>query len=318
MSSYRTLLLDRMTEVVIPFGTFPSAPRGLFQSFECTSVFPLALEHFQHAHGLQTFPVIAQTSIYDIPPAAPPYQNVWYEWHEKGACSAVAIVTFDQQQITPDHFMCPEFLDPAGVVLWQHFIAGARWIQVLVPFIEAGNIVIQPTVTMIAVLEKDGRVLRTAYTYRGEFVSQLDDLTVPDTDIRLGDISVPASCHVALFFQGLLSCRNVLPEEINPPEKLSKKHVRRGGLLYLRYHTLRIRVPGTQRILSEDEIRRATQQKVLIGVHLRRGHFKTYLSERPLLGHAIGTFYWPPSLVGDMKTGVIGKIYKEIPGEFHG
>lgn len=50
-----------------------------------------------------------------------------------------------------------------------------------------------------------------------------------------------------------------------------------------------------------------------IGLHYVRGHFKTFTPERPLLGRATGTFYWPPMLRGDAKRGVIGKTYIEEP-----
>lgn len=118
-----------------------------------------------------------------------------------------------------------------------------------------------------------------------------------------------------LFAMGLLGCRNVHQEPVDPPPALSKKRVRRGGLPLVRYHRLRVRVPG-QKAYYDPELHRArTPANTPVGLHYVRGHFKTFSPERPLFGHATGTFYWPPLLRGKASAGVVGKTYIETPGE---
>jgi len=48
----------------------------------------------------------------------------------------------------------------------------------------------------------------------------------------------------------------------------------------------------------------------LTALHICRGHFKTYTAERPLLGHAIGTFYWPEHVRGNPEHGIVTGSYE--------
>ena len=48
-------------------------------------------------------------------------------------------------------------------------------------------------------------------------------------------------------------------------------------------------------------------------IHLCRGHFKRYTTDKPLFGKLTGLYWWQPHARGDKSLGVIEKNYKAVP-----
>ena len=310
---YSKLLLDRLDAVVAPFGLRQRVATSLFQPVEVTSMYPIAVDHFHQAvgHGkLYVWPVVAVTSVNAIPPFAPPFKYGWIEWVDKGAMTGVAVITFDEKD--------PEVAAIPGDE-YARFAEGARWVQVLIPYfgIAHDDKAMDVDFVNLVAISPEGKLLRGIYLHHGQLLDAREDVDnrpiYPGSTVRLIDVSAPGVCTLALFFQALLSCRNVDRIPVEPPAPLSKKRVRRGGLPLVRYHRLRIRLPGKERTVV-DPAKLPRVGEAVVGLHYVRGHFKSYTAERPLLGRAVGTFYWPPCLKGKASAGVVGKTYVEIPG----
>jgi hypothetical protein len=240
-----------------------------------------------------------------VPAGAPPFPHAWYEYRHPptGNTRGSFIRSFDASALP-------------RTSKWQvTLLEGARWVQLITSFLEwdDSHVIQTGNCCLAASLDDRGRLLRFGMVENGVFI---DDAHFNERFVRPPIASWYSKDALALFFQGLLSCKNVDRVEVVPPEALSRKHARRhGGLPYVRYHTLRVRVPGTKRYVDMDEVRRVTENPVPLGLHLVRGHFKTYTPEHGLFGKIAGTFYWPPELRGSLAAGAVGKHYVEQPAE---
>ncbi len=105
-----------------------------------------------------------------------------------------------------------------------------------------------------------------------------------------------------------MHCKNVELRNEAPPRKLMKRAAERGHPL-CSYKVLDI-IPLKQTLHREGISEAPGIKKAL---HLCRGHFKTYTEEKPLLGRAVGTFFWPQHLRGGKEHGVIVKDYSIGP-----
>jgi hypothetical protein len=104
---------------------------------------------------------------------------------------------------------------------------------------------------------------------------------------------------VAMLSIGLMHCRNVRLEEVQPPD--SKSH-RRRRRQQPRLKFSRIALPSTLTSATD----RATAGRAAgepLPHHLVRGHFKTYTSEAPLFGKRVGTYFWGWHARGDHAGG---------------
>ena len=310
--------------------TLPAAlPSPLAVPFECTDIWPLAKDAFERAHGRDGEGLL-HVSGTDLPPAPPPYPSSWYEWKtEADMTVCVGIVSYDEvKPYTNDKYV--EWRK--GGIEWVTLTAGARWIQVLTPIFYVGDHpdapkkvpFLFPDVAVVVALDTNGKFLRSRIHVRGHRVQYEEietavreegggylDLKGEITISRLVRMAV-GDCFAALFFQGLLACKNVERCDVDPPPALSKKRVRHGKQPLVRYHILKVKVPGTTRYWTPQA--HVSSGEVPVGLHLVRGHFKTYIPERPLLGHSVGTYYWPPFIRGTLKAGAIGKTYAEVKG----
>lgn len=91
---------------------------------------------------------------------------------------------------------------------------------------------------------------------------------------------------------GLLCCKNVKTERIVHPEKLQKARQQNGKLPLVSWHVLQV----SSHIRQRDGKATGTGQP--LALHWVRGHFKHYTKEKPLLGRAVGTYWWTPHLAG--------------------
>jgi hypothetical protein len=111
----------------------------------------------------------------------------------------------------------------------------------------------------------------------------------------------------------LMNCRNVKTVDTGVVAKAGRSGAqkRRGEKPFsIRYNT--IQLPGGG---SEYDAKSGTYRATAL--HRVRGHFKTFTAERPLLGRAVGTYWWGWQLRGDPKRGIVISDY-QIDGEADG
>jgi len=76
----------------------------------------------------------------------------------------------------------------------------------------------------------------------------------------------------------------------------------------VRYHVLDIK-PIRQLL---DRYRRGEKSDLRHALHICRGHFKTFAPDAPLLGKAVGTFWWGPQVRGSREEGTVLKDYRVL------
>lgn len=109
----------------------------------------------------------------------------------------------------------------------------------------------------------------------------------------------------ALFALSLMHCRNV-KQSAATHEPLQRKRSSRKRPT-ISYHV--IDVPGYQNIAKSTGPATGT-----VRLHTARGHFKTYTAEAPLMGKAVGTYYWGWHVRGTKANGEIVSSYR-VAGE---
>jgi hypothetical protein len=114
----------------------------------------------------------------------------------------------------------------------------------------------------------------------------------------------PGTENLLEIFMMLLDTKNIHVLENHPPLKLNKKRIKKGKSPLYKYHTLLVKVPG-----NYQKRKWGNKGNNLVGLHLCRGHFKTYTKENPLLGKHVGRYWWQPQARGNKKQGVIMKDY---------
>lgn len=332
--SYHQLLLDALSRMRLRIspglGRAYEKPTAACVPFDITPLLPL-IDDFFHKHARGNGSGVTSVTADDLPDVVIPYKETWWEWRETAAAG-----TRMGSRMTPPHkqegsmilachvrvFDSGQLADllelrrredprdgPVDAKLGKLFNLG-RWTIELTLYATENRemkpggavVVVQRAVT---ILGADGRVKMQVFN-AGEGLVSPDDLPVKER----GYSGLFAG---VLFAMALLGCKNVEQEHVDAPTALSRKRVRRGGLPLVRYHRLRVRVPGKKRYVDADEVRRAQESPVPVGLHYVRGHMKTYTPEKPLLGRAVGKWYWPPHLAGSIKGGVIAKTYVEEP-----
>lgn len=76
----------------------------------------------------------------------------------------------------------------------------------------------------------------------------------------------------------------------------------------MRYHVLDIK--PIRRLI--DSYRRGDRGDLRRALHICRGHFKTFSPDAPLLGRAVGTFWWGPQIRGSREEGIVLKDYRVL------
>ncbi len=122
--------------------------------------------------------------------------------------------------------------------------------------------------------------------------------------------------YPSLFAVGLMHCRNVETVETIPSFKEQKVSRKRNGREIRSYHTLIIDSRPHKRYAhngssspSASTHSSSAASTIHQGLHIVRGHFKTYTDEAPLLGKHTGTWWWDQQLRGDEEYGMVAKDY---------
>lgn len=113
-------------------------------------------------------------------------------------------------------------------------------------------------------------------------------------------------CFPALLTISFLHCRNIELRPVTPSDKQSRSYQKKHGKDLVRYHVLDIR-PIRQLL---DRYRRGESSDLRRALHICRGHFKTFSPDAPLLGKAIGTYWWGPQVRGSREEGIVLKDYR--------
>ena len=112
-----------------------------------------------------------------------------------------------------------------------------------------------------------------------------------------GSITFPA-----LYACGLLNCKNVKSEYVEPT---GRSHKRRARKARNTYKVLKIKVGGSRKVYDPGNKTGKKNRE-----HICRGGIKTYTDEAPLFGKIVGQIYVPQHTRGSREKGIIVKDYK--------
>lgn len=145
-------------------------------------------------------------------------------------------------------------------------------------------------------VDQDGKFLR----FHSAFIAGAREAT--DDAVR----AVIVLAFLPLLATSFMHCKNVTMREVITPAPLAKKQLRKRGIPAVNYHVLDI-APMT-RVLGDEG--RSESDGLAMALHICRGHFKTYTSDKPLFGNRIGTWWWDAAVRGHVTDGVALKDYR--------
>jgi len=110
-------------------------------------------------------------------------------------------------------------------------------------------------------------------------------------------------CHV-LQAMSILNCKNIITKDNFPSTKLNKKRKNNSKQELFIYKTLIIKPSGKKQ--ESQESKGLWDNRV----HICRGHFKEYTTEKPLFGKLTGRYWWQPYVRGNKDEGTVVKEYE--------
>lgn len=127
-----------------------------------------------------------------------------------------------------------------------------------------------------------------------------------DSDAAVGlNVALSWLVRPAMLAIGFLHCKNVEKVEHAGGKKKFSHQRKKSKLVNNKYYTLNIE--PMKRVLSRDgDIENSGIKHAL---HICRGHFKNFTPEAPLLGRAVGTYWWPSHVRGSKELGEVKKDY---------
>lgn len=143
--------------------------------------------------------------------------------------------------------------------------------------------------------EENSFVLKETRLLHGDFKQDI----IKDQNMRSALTGL-----VYTLFCKLLSCKNIDTIDNEPPPRLNKSRKKKGKCPIFTYKTLVIK--PTSKKQQEQEAQGLWNNRV----HLCRGHFKEYSSDKPLFGKYTGRYWWQPSVRGRNTDGVVMKDYE--------
>ncbi|RKT86351.1 hypothetical protein SAMN05421805_102247 [Saccharopolyspora antimicrobica] len=112
-----------------------------------------------------------------------------------------------------------------------------------------------------------------------------------------------------LMTLGMMHCKNVQTDTIQPEVKQSQRHQRRHGQPLTRYHVIDVH-PVTRTLDTEGHAKR---DGIGVAFHRCRGHFKTFRPDAPLFGKLTGQYWWNAHQRGDHRNGTTKTAYRVHP-----
>lgn len=136
---------------------------------------------------------------------------------------------------------------------------------------------------------------------------------VPQTIFQIWEHEALLLLKPLLLSISFMHCKNV--ERVTYPSspKQNKRRVARNQPPFNKFHTLEI--TPMRRIIDQAvaEYRGNKRTAIEMALHRVRGHFKTYTEDKPLMGHAVGTWFWAASVRGSARKGTVKKEYQVMP-----
>lgn len=111
--------------------------------------------------------------------------------------------------------------------------------------------------------------------------------------------------HLAFYSINLLACKNITTETV--ASSMYERRKQKEGKPFDSFKVLKLPVGKTTNKSASNSLPDVPEG--MNRFHIRRGHFKTYTAEKPLLGHAVGTYWWPQVAAGNKKKGEVVKDY---------
>lgn len=226
----------------------------------------------------------------DFGPFIPAYESMWLE--------ATAHYTFEGEVVrsprTAFKIDCIDASHPGVVAKYGHVPAGSRWLYQVLVFIEESNqwgYQIVPGMGFLWV-DAEGRHISTAY---------IPDVKVEEAERTSVNELIWVHAKAAFYAISLMNCKNVGIEIKSTKPRGGKKTKRVGPSK--EYRVIHLPKPKS----SSKVPSLATGGTKL---HTARGHFKTYTAEAPLMGKAVGTYYWGWQVRGRKENGEIISSYK--------
>lgn len=102
-----------------------------------------------------------------------------------------------------------------------------------------------------------------------------------------------------------MHCKNVARIVQTPPVRAATRHARKYGRPLTKYYTLEIQ--PMKAILEREG--KASEVGLKRALHICRGHFAVYSSDKPLFGKYAGTFWKPQHVRGSKEQGEVVKDY---------
>jgi len=245
----------------------------------------------------------------DFPNVAPPWRAMWAEWTQPrwvvtaklgrvehpmfGWRFGLLVSAVDRQTDAADEQLrvsLEELVQPPDAVRWLYL---ARAVAV-------GNTDrLGLYVTWVVSVRHDGSV-------ENAIAPVLEGLIYPMPVRDSGQVDAYRGLTLEPALLGLCfaNCRNVRQDVQHVDPKLQRRRAARGRLPITRTVTLVID-PMREALRREGRVEHVGIRQAL---HLVRGHFKTYTDQRPLLGRAVGTFWFPQHVRGTAHAGRVDHV----------
>jgi hypothetical protein len=262
----------------------------------------------------------AAVGLYDLPCGAPPENLLWVEYdqdnrYQAGMTALAHQGPFNLSGTTPE----PEVGDNGyrklrsrngSRLLWLSDLLpdepawkAVRWLWQIFLFQGAKGKVFGPLSSMAAALDEGGALIDATYQSHIDGISheQLETFTLFPMQIFLTTVN-------------FMQCANIRTVYVNPPEKLSRKHMRQGHINQplVRYHVLKLVAGPAERARSQGG-----DGTGLVGFHPVRGGFHHYGNCCPgrhppkglYFGKGTGRYWVPAHAAGNPNRAVITRDF---------
>jgi hypothetical protein len=126
---------------------------------------------------------------------------------------------------------------------------------------------------------------------------------VPAPDLKTGLGALLSNWStIAVHVLALLHVKNATFVDLSAPRAERRRAIREGHPVVT---VKELVIAPMRRTLAMIRAAEAAHPGQPIPLHLCRGHFKTFTTERPLLGRHTGTYWWEPHLRGSADNGVV-------------
>jgi len=232
---------------------------------------------------------------------APPFDKFWVEFQQ--------VPCPNDDELNAWGVLVTAHDDPSTIMKLDGYDRSPRWLLTLLLFLEREKgKPFGPVTEHYAGLAEDGTWFRhdDGKVFWAGHLAGLDKAPY-DVQQQAGDYYAQF-CFPALLTISFLHCRNIEIRPVAPSDKRSRSYRKKHGKELVRYHVLDIK--PIRRLI--DSYRRGDRSDLRRALHICRGHFKTFSPDAPLLGRAVGTFWWGPQIRGSREDGIVLKDYRVL------